>query len=384
MRFAYLVLSNLRRKRLRTALTLLSIVVAFVLFGYLAAIRVGLGAGVQVAGVDRLFVRHRVSIAQPLPVSYLDKIKRVPGVRAVIHQSWFGGIYQDPKNFFPQIAVDPEPFLEMYPEFILPEDQKTAWTRTRNGAIVGRITANRFGFKVGDHIPLQATVWRRADGNVMWDFEIVGIYDGADRSTDTTQFFFRYDYLDEGRAFGKGLVGWYIVKVENPDEAAEVAKLIDAEFANSSNEVKAETERAFIRGWVNQIGDITLIMRAILTAVFFTILLVAGNTIAQSVRERTAELGILKAVGFTNRQVLALVFAESCLFSCVGGGIGLGIAVALISAGDPTGGVFPIFYVPMRDIVAGMGIALVLGIATGFFPALRAMRIEIAEALRQA
>lgn len=384
MKFAPLVLSNLRRKRLRTALTLLSITVAFILFGYLAAIRVGLGAGVQVAGADRLFVRHRVSIAQPLPISYLDRIKRVPGVRSAIHQSWFGGIYQEAKNFFPQMAVDPEPFLDMYPEFVLPEEQKLAWLRTRNGAIVGRSTANRFGFKVGDHIPLQATIWRREDGGVMWDFEIVGIYDGADRGTDTSQFFFWYDYLEEARAFGKGLVGWYVVKVDNPEQAAEVAKLIDDEFVNSSDEVKAETERAFISGWVNQIGDIGLIIRAILTAVFFTILLVAGNTIAQSVRERTQELGVLKALGFTNRQVLFLVFAESCMLSCLGGALGLGIALLLISAGDPTGGALPVFYFPVRDIVYGAGISVGLGLVTGFFPALRAMRLEIAESLRQA
>lgn len=384
MKFAALVLSNLRRKRLRTALTLLSITVAFILFGYLAAIRVGLGAGVQVAGADRLFVRHRVSIAQPLPISYLDRIKRVPGVRAAIHQSWFGGIYQEAKNFFPQMAVDPEPFLDMYPEFILPEEQKLAWLRTRNGAIVGRSTASRFGFKIGDHIPLQATIWRREDGGVMWDFEIVGIYDGADRGTDTSQFFFWYDYLEEGRAFGKGLVGWYVVKVDNPEQAAEVSKLIDDEFVNSSDEVKAETERAFISGWVNQIGDIGLIIRAILTAVFFTILLVAGNTIAQSVRERTQELGVLKALGFTNRQVLCLVFAESCMISCLGGFLGLGIALLLISAGDPTGGALPVFYVPVRDVVYGACISVGLGLVTGFFPALRAMRLEIAESLRQA
>jgi len=383
MKFLHLVGSNLRRKKLRTALTLLSITVAFVLFGYLAAIRLGLGAGVEVAGADRLFVRHRVSIVQPLQVSYLARIARLPGVRVAIHESWFGGIYQEAKNFFPQMAVDPEPFLAMYPEFLLPEDQKLAWERTRTGAIVGRSTAKRFGWKIGDRIPLQATIWRRKDGQATWEFDLVGIYDGAQRATDTTQMFFRYDYLDETRIFGKGLVGWYIVKVAHPDEAAEVAQRIDEEFANSSAEVKAETEKAFISGWAKQIGDIGTIIKAILTAVFFTILLVAGNTMAQSVRERTEELGVLKALGFTNGQMLALVLAESCLLAGLGGGLGLVTATVLISAGDPTRGALPVFYFPTRDFLTGVVLALALGLVTGILPALQAMRLQIAEALRR-
>jgi putative ABC transport system permease protein len=384
MRFAYLVWSNLQRKKLRTALTLLSITVAFVLFGYLAAIRVGLGAGVEVAGADRLFVRHRVSIVQLLPVSYLARITRVAGVRSALHQTWFGGIYREARNFFPQMPVEPTAFLAMYPEFILPEDQQYAWERTRTGAIVGRTTAKRFGWKVGDRIPLQATIWRRKDGQPTWEFDLVGVYEGAQRGTDTTQMFFRYDYFDEARLFGHGLVGWYIVKVANPDDAPSVAQRIDEEFRNSSAEVKAETERAFVSGWAKQIGDIGVIIKAILTAVFFTILLVAGNTMAQSVRERTEELGVLKAMGFTNGQMLALVLAESCLLAGLGGGLGLLTAGILIATGDPTNGALPVFYFPARDILNGVGLTLALGLVTGIAPAVQAMRLEIAEALRRA
>jgi putative ABC transport system permease protein len=383
MKFLPLIWSNLKRRKLRTLLTALSILVAFVLYGYLSAIGRALDQGVSVAGADRLFVRHRVSIAQPLPVSYQDRIAILPGVKAVTHASWFGGIYQDPKNFFGQMSVVPEEFLAMYPEYLLPEEQKQAWFRTRTGAIAGRKLAERFGWKVGDRIPLQATIWRKKNGEATWEFDLVGIYDGQEAGTDTSNFFFRYDYFNEGRLFGDGLVGWYYVRVENPAEAEAVARRIDHEFANSSHETKAETEGAFLRGWAKQVGDITTIMVAILSAVFFTILLVAGNTMAQSVRERTEELGALKAMGFTNGQMLALVLAESCLLAGLGGGLGLGLAVFLIAKGDPTGGLLPMFHFPMRDVALGVGFVLALGLVAGALPALQAMRLRIAEALRR-
>jgi putative ABC transport system permease protein len=383
MKYLHLTWSNLRRKKLRTLLTLLSITVAFVLYGYLAAIRVGLSAGVDVAGADRLIVRHRVSIAQPLPQTYQARIARIPGVAAVIHQSWFGGIYQDPKNFFSQFPVEPESFLRMYPEYLLPEGQKQAWFRTRTGVIVGRATAKRFGWKVGDRIPIQATIWTKKDGGRVWDFDLVGIYDGAQKATDTTIMFLRYDYFDETRLFGRGDVGWFIVRVKDPDHAAEVAAAIDEEFANSSAETKAETEKAFVGGWARQIADIGTIIKAILSAVFFTILLVAGNTVAQSVRERTEELGVLKAMGFTNALVLALVLAESCLLACLGGGLGLGLAWMLIARGDPTHGALNVFYFPIKDLVAGVVLALALGLVTGLIPAWQAGRLRIADALRK-
>lgn len=383
MRYLHLLLANLRRRKLRTLLTILSVTVAFVLFGYLAAIRVGLSGGVDMAGADRLIVRHRVSLTQMLPIAYQQKIAQVPGVASVNHQSWFGGIYQDPKNFFAQIPTEPESFLAMYPEFILPEEQKLAWQRTRNGVIVGRSLAKRFNWRVGDLIPIQSTIWTAKDGGRTWEFEVVGIFDGAEKGTDTSGFYFRYDYFDENRSFGTGLVGWYIVRVRDSNEAAEVAATIDETFTNASPETKAETEKAFLQGWAKQIGDIGLIVTGILSAVFFTILLVAGNTMAQSVRERTEELGVLKALGFTNGQVLALVLGESCLMAGLGGVLGLALAWFLISAGDPTGGALPVFYFPVGDLMLGVMLVLGLGIAAGAFPALQAMRLRIAEALRR-
>ena len=383
MKYLHLIGSNLRRKKVRTLLTLLSILVAFLLFGFLSAIKQALAGGVTLAGQNRLWVRHKVSIIQSLPEFYKARIERIPGVASATHQTWFGGLYQDPKNFFPQMPVVPEEFLDMYPEFLVSPEEKQAWLKTRTGAIVGRKTADRFHWKVGDKVPILSSIYAKTDGSRLWDFEIVGIYDGKEKNTDTTQLFFRYDYFDEARLWGKGQVGWYIVRVKDPAEAAEVAKRVDAEFENSAAETKAEPEGAFLQGWAKQIGDITLITATILSAVFFTILLVAGNTMAQSVRERTGELGVLKAMGFTNTQVLGLVLGESCVLAILGGGFGLGLACLIISRGDPTGGMLPLFFFPTLDVLLGAALCLALGLVAGIFPALQAMRLRVAEALRR-
>jgi putative ABC transport system permease protein len=383
MRFARLVWANLKRKKVRTLLTLASIFVAFVLYGYLAAIRTALSAGVDVAGADRLVVRHKVSIIQLLPASYEADIERVEGVADATYSTWFGGIYQEPRNFFPQMVVNPEEYLSMYPEFQLPNEQREEWLRTRTGAVVGRTTADRFGWKVGDKIPIQATFWTHGGGKKIWEFDLVGIYDGAKDGVDTTQFLFRFDYFDEARDNVRGWVGWYIVKVSDPDHADAVARAIDETFANSPAETKAETEGAFVRAFAEQVGNIGAIMQAILSAVFFTILLVAGNTMAQSVRERTGELAVLKAVGFTDGQVLSLVLAEALGIAALGGFAGLALSYFLISLGDPTGGNLPLFFFPTRDVIVGLAIVVVLGFATGLLPALQAGRLRIADALRR-
>ena len=383
MRYLHLVWSNLKRKKLRTSLTLLSILVAFVLFGFLSAIKQALVGGVELAGADRLVVRHKVSIIQLLPESYKARMERIPGVALATHQTWFGGIYQDPKNFFMQNPVVPEEFLEMHPELILPPEQKKAWLETRTGAIVGRKTAERFHWKIGDKVPIQSSIWSKQDGSRTWEFDIVGIYDGRDKGTDTTPMFFRYDYFDEARRGAKGLVGWYTIRVKDPARAAEVANLVDQEFENSSAETKTEPEGAFIQAWASQLGNIVLIVAAILGAVFFTILLVAGNTMAQAVRERTGELGVLKAIGFTNGQIVTLVLAESCLLTVIGGALGLGLAWMVISHGDPTSGLLPMFFLRPHDLLVGFGISIALGLCTGIFPALQAMRLRVADALRR-
>lgn len=382
MRFLFLVWGNLKRRKLRTVLTVLAVLVAFLLFGLLCTIKEALSAGVSMAGADRLIVRHKVSIIQLLPESYKARMLRIPGVAAAAHQTWFGGIYQEPKNFFPSMPVEPAEFLAMYPEFVLPEAQQKAWSEKRTGAIVGRTTAQRFGWKIGDRIPIRSPIWFNGTGDV-WEFDLVGLYDGAKKGTDTTQFFFRYDYFEEARVAGKGEVGWYVVRVKDPARAAEVAKVVDDEFANSPYETKTEPEGAFAQGFAQQVGNLGTMLIAILSAVFFTILLVAGNTMAQAVRERTEELGVLKAMGFTNELVLALVLLESCLIASVGGLLGLGLAWAITASGNPVPGLLPLFYLPTHDLFLGLGLVVALGVVTGLLPAWQAMRLRIAEALRR-
>ncbi len=386
MKFLPLILRNLLRRKVRTVFTILSIVVAFVLFGLLMAIRAAFSMGIDLAGADRLMVIHRVSIIQPLPQSYGPKIRSTPGVTDVTHANWFGGYYQDPSNFIANMAVDPESWLRMYPEFELPEEQKKAWLANRTGAIVGRDTAKRFGWKVGDHVPLISPIYRKPDGSP-WDFTIDGIYDSAKKGVDKTQFFFHYNYMNETLRAAKvgfaDIIGWYVFKVEDPATADQLAKRVDGMFENSSAETKTATEKAFISEWGKQVGDIGSIMIAIAAVVMGFILFVAGNAMAQSIRERTNELGVLKTLGFGDAQILTIVLVESCAIAVIGGGIGLGLASAIIAQGDPTGGMLPIFYFPPRDLVFGIMLVILLGVATGLIPAVQAGRLKIVDALRR-
>ena len=287
------------------------------------------------------------------------------------------------RNFFAQMPVKPDEYLDMYPELLLSDDERAAWLSTRSGAIAGRTIADRFGWKVGDRIPINATLWTRKGGERTWEFDLVGIYEGAEKGTDTTQFLFRYDFFEESRQFGNGRVGWYTVRIKDPDRAAETAARIDAAFANSPYETKAEPEWAFLQGFANQIGDIGFIMMSIVAAVFFTILLVAGNTMAYAVRERTNELAILKAIGFSDWGVLGLVLAESFAMTALGGATGLGFAWMLVSMGDPTGGSLPVFYLPTSDLLMGVVLIGLMALLAGILPALQAQRLQIADALRR-
>lgn len=385
MKFFPLIWSNLKRRKARTAFTLLSILVAFILFGYLAAVRQAFSMGVETIGADRLSTIHKMAIIMPLPISYRDRIASVQGIEAVTYLNWFGGIYQDPKNFFGQMAVETDTFLDLYPEFVVPADQVAAWKADRTGALVGRATAERFGWKVGDRIPIQGTIYRKQDGSNLWEFTISGIYDGREKGVDTSSMYFHYDYLNQASRGGDlGFVGWYVMRIADPNQATAVSQKVDAMFANSPAETKTQTEKAFAQSFANQLGNIGRIITGVLGAVFFTLLLVVGNTMAQAVRERTNELAVLKTLGFRHGQVLGLVLAESCLMAVLGGLLGLGIAWLLITVvGDPTKGQLPVFYLPGRDLILGVVFAVLMGIVTGFLPALQAMRLRIAEALRR-
>jgi putative ABC transport system permease protein len=386
MKFLPLVWRNLMRRKIRTIMTVMSIVVAFVLFAALMAIRAAFSLGVDVAGADRLMMIHKVSIIQSLPRSYEERIRATEGVTLVTHANWFGGYYQEPANFVQSMAVDPETWLQMYPEFELPADQKKAWLADRTGAVIGADLAKKYGWKIGDRVPLLAPIYQRAHEGA-WEFTIDGIYDSAKQGVDKTQFFFQFEYLNEAMRKIPGLadqIGWYVFRVADPSTSDQLAKRIDAMFANSPTETKTATEKAFISDWAKQVGDIGSIMIAITGVVMFFILFVAGNAMAQSVRERINELGVLKTLGFGDGRILALVLLESCTIAFLGGGLGLLIGWAIITiGGDPTGGMLPIFHFPPRDLVVGAILVLVLGIGTGMVPAFQASRLKIVDALRR-
>lgn len=384
MKFLPLVWRNLLRRKVRTIFTVLSIFTAFVLFGVLMALRAAFSMGIELAGADRLMILNKISLIMPLPESYGERVRAIEGVTEVTHANWFGGYYRETRNTFANMAVEPESWLRMYPEFQLPAEQKKAWLADRQGAIVGADTARRFGWKVGDRIPLEATIFRRPDGRA-WEFTIDGIYDSPVKGTDKTQLFFHYDYLSEVlRDVGmSGQVGWYVIKVADPDRSPEIARKVDAMFTNSPAETKTDSEKAFVAGFAKQIGNVGLITQLVAAAAILMILLITANTMAQSIRERTGELAVLKTLGFGDGRVLSMVLLESCFIALLGGGIGLTVSWFLVALGDPTGGFLPTFYFPVRDLILGVVLVLGLGVISGAFPAWQAGRLRIVDALRR-
>lgn len=382
MKYLPIVWRNLLRRKVRTIFTVLSVFVAFVLFGVLMAIRAAFSMGVDLAGVDRLMVLNKTTLIMPLPFSYMEQIRRVDGVTDITHANWFGAYYQDTKNQFANMAVDAESWLRMYPEFVIPEEQKKTFLSDREGAIVGIDTARRFGWKVGDRVPLQATIFRGI--RPAWEFNIDGIYDSDLKGTDKTNLFFHWSLLNETMretSFGNQ-VGWYVIRVADPARSPEIAQKIDAMFANSSAETKTDTEKAFAAGFAKQVGNISLITQLIATAAILLILLVTANTMAQSIRERISELAVLKTLGFGDGRVLAMVLLESCTIALVGGATGLLVSWLLILQGDPTG-FLPSFHFPVRDLIYGVMLVLLLGFVAGAMPAWQAGRLRIVDALRR-
>lgn len=384
MKYLPLLWAALQRKKARTLLTLFSVVAAFTLFGMLDAVRVAFNAPNSVAGIDRLIVTSRFSIIQPLPFAYKSRIQSVPHVRKVAYALWFGGIYQDRRNFFPNMAVSAKQYLAIHPELILPAAQKQAFINTRTGAIVGRTLADRFGWKIGDKIPLQATIFPQQDGSNVWTFDLVGIFraDRTELKGIEQQMFFHYDYVDEARLYDQGTVGWYIVQVDDPGNSDRVAEAIDHRFANSAHETKTQSEKDFQRSFVKQIGDIGLIVSAIMAAVFFTLVLLTGNTMSQAIRERIPELAVLKTIGFTNRVILLLVLGEAIVILLTGGIGGLALARALLPVmASATRGELDL-PLTLDTWLLGLALMVLIGLLIGLPPALRAIRLNIVDALR--
>lgn len=384
MRYLPLLWAGLFRKKTRTILTLLSIVVAFALFGLLQAVQVAFESGADAADAKRLLTTARYSIIEPLPMAYQRRIEQVPGVVGVAYADWFGAKYQNESNAFPVFAVDPTRYLDMYPEFTIPREQREAFAKTRTGAVAGKRLADRFGWRVGQKLPISSEIHPKTDGSMSWEFDLVGIIDAEDPAVrgNTDMVLINVAYFDEARQIGKGKTGWYIVRVADSTQARSISASIDALFMNSPDETKTQPEKEFAIGFARQIGDIGALVTRILLAVFFTILILTGNTMAQSIRERIPELAILKTLGFSDGKVTALVLAEAVLLLILGGAIGMGAAVAAMPAlNGSTGGRFPPLFVGPETWLLAAAIAALVALVIGLPPALRANRLKIVDAL---
>lgn len=384
MSYAGLVWANLWRRRARTIVTLLSVFTAFLLFSLLASTRQAFVGGLDLIGDERLVSIHRSGLIFSLPMAYRQRIATVEGVEAVSWGVWLQGYWKEQRNFVGLIAVD-DGILGMYPEIVVPPEQAAAWLDTRDGAIVGKTIAARNGWKVGDVVPLRSGIWAKPDGSNTWEYKVSAIYDVSNKVFDTESVWVHYDYFNEGRSYERDTVGWWIIKLADPRQGGEVAKAIDTLFANSARETKSSAEKAFNEGFVGQFGNIAAIVTYVVSAVFFSMLLVTASTMAQSVRERTAELAVLKALGFSERSVFSMVMAEALAITLLGAALGLGfgwwmcegLAVSLSRF-------LPAFQLTAEAMIIGASAATVLGLASGLWPAWRAMRMRVVDALREA
>ncbi len=384
MRYLPLLWAGLFRRKTRTVLTLLSIVVAFLLFGMLQAVQTAFESGADAADAKRLLTTARYSIIEPLPMAHLKVIERVPGVVGVASADWFGAKYQNESNAFPVFAVDPARYLEMYPEFTIDPAQREAFVKTRTGAVAGQRLVDRYGWKVGQKLPIASEIHAKSDGSLNWEFDLVGVIDAEDPAVrgNTDMVLINVAHFDEARQLGRGKTGWYVERIADSGQAKAISTEIDRLFANSPDETKTAPEKEFAVGFAKQIGDIGAVVTRILVAVFFTILILTGNTMAQSVRERIPELAILKTLGFSDARVTALVLAEAVLLLGLGAGLGMAAAAALLPAvNGSTGGRFPPLFVTETTWALAAALAVIVALAVGLPPALRARRLRIVEAL---
>lgn len=380
MKYLPIVLGALFRKKWRTTLALLSLMLAFLLLGLGQAINSLVDGGAEFLGVDRLITQARTSFTQPLPLRLLPRIEAVPGVKRVGWSQFFGGVYQDPRNFFAQFAVDPVRLYDTYPEWTLDAEAKRDFAATRNGAIAGRLLAEKYGWKVGDTIPLNSFIWQKRDGGNAWEWKLVGIFDGRDEAWQkrTSIMYLNFAHFDESRVPGAaGLAGVFVVRLSDPQAVDEVAARIDAQFANSPDETKTQSEQEFQIGFLRQIGDIAFIINAILGAAFFSILILTGFIMNQSVRERVPEFGVLKCLGFSDRTVLGLVLAEALALCLLGALLGIALAFAVTAMLPPD---YPA-RIDTRVLAIAAVVAMMLAVVVGMPPAWRAMRLKIVDAL---
>lgn len=384
MKYFYFIFKNLTRKKIRTTLTVLSIMVAFLLFGLLRSLSTAFNAGAEIAGEDRLVTINKVTLIQPLPFSYVAKVRSLAGVDKVTTANWFGGYYQEQKNQFPQFPVIADDYFDIYKDLItLPPEQLANWKQDRVGAVIGRALVDKFHWKIGDRIPLVG-MFPQKNGSTTWEFVIEGIYDAKTKGANTGAMLFHYDYFDKARQFGEGTIGWMIIRVKDPKQSAQVAAAVDALFENSFAETKTNSEKDFAKSFAKQFGDIGLITTLILGAVFFTMLLVAGNTMAQSFRERIPEFAILKTLGFSDLTVMAMVLCESILVCAFGGLLGLLLAKIIVTKlAVEFSSNLPGFSMSWQIISMGLLLVALLGLITGAAPAIQGLRLNIINALRR-
>lgn len=383
MKYFHLIWAALFRRKTRTILTLLSVIMAFLLFGLLDAVRVSFAeAGQSANGAERLQTGARLSFIQPLPKSLQARIEVVPGIKEVAHANWFGGAYQDPRNQIFTFAVSNN-YLDVYPEVEVAAAEREAFDATADGVLVGEVLMKKYKWKIGDRLPLQSQIFPNKEGSKNWNFKIVGMMKSKDnKAFQSGMIILHWKTFDETTPYNRGQVGWYITRVANVNESDRIARAIDDLSANSDHETRTQTEQAATKNWIKQMADIGLIVTSIMGAVFFTLVLLTGNTMMQAVRERTNELAVLKTMGFTNQSVLAMVLAESVLLLLLGGLVGLAL-VSLIGAALPamSGGMISGAQVGAKSWALGIGLAVAIGLVIGAVPAIRAMRLNIVDAL---
>jgi putative ABC transport system permease protein len=378
-----LVRKNLFRRKLRAALMIVSILIAFMIFGVLAGFYRAFTAGEDRAAADRLITVNKINFTQPMPIAYFNRVHSVDGVRQVTFANWFGGYYQDPKNFLMTLAVEPATYFDVYrSELDIPPEQLQAFIRDRSSAVIGESLARKWGWKVGDRVPVSSNIFTQRSGGHTWDFTIAGIVKGKTEQVDTNFFLLQYAYFDETRSFGKDTIGWLILQTNSPENNDRVAKTIDAMFANSTAETSTDTEKAFGKAFAAQFGNIALIVFLVVGAAFVTILMIVGNTMALSIRERTREIGVLKTLGFSGARILRMVLGESVLLALLGGLPGLAIAALItLALRNSLANIAPAFAVSPDIALEGLALMVALGLITGMIPALNAMRLKIATAL---
>jgi len=385
MSWLSLTWANLTRRKLRLVFTLLSIILAFLMFGMLDALRTSLSESVNLTGADRLISLSKVSIIDSYPLSHYEKTRAVEGVDSVVHLNWFGGVYKEGTMQIPVFPMNVEEFFKVYPEVKITPEEFASWKSDRQGMVIGTVLAERYGWKKGDRIPIKSSIFRKANGSETWEFNIVAIYNVENSAGwDNQSAMFHFDYYNESLQFGRNEIGWMTIKVKDPNQSEIVARRVDALFANSADETKTGTEKAFTKQFMEQIGNIGKILVSVVFAVFFTMLLVTANTMAQSVRERTNEIGVLKTLGFSAGAVLRLIIGEALFLTIVGGLIGFGLAYVAVGGLQPTmKKYFPIFEIDSSTIIVSLVLMVTLGIITGLWPAMTAMRLKITDALRK-